>query len=134
MRAVFDTNVLVSALMNPYGSPGRILDLMLSRAFVVLRDDRILREYRDVLLRPRFGFDPADLVLLFDYVERAGEYVAAARLNVVLPDATDLPFLEVAAAGRADALITGNVRHYKPRRGHHSVNITSPADFLRRLV
>jgi putative PIN family toxin of toxin-antitoxin system len=134
MRVVLDTNVLVSGLMNPYGSPGRILDLMLSRAFVVLCDDRILREYREVLLRPRFGLDAADVVPLFDYVERAGEYVAAERLNLILPDVTDLPFLEVAAAGHADALITGNVRHFQPKRGRHSVNISSPADFLRRLA
>ena len=134
MRVVVDTNVLVSAFMNPDCAPRRIVDLLLARTFVVLIDNRILEEYREVLVRSRFAFDPGDVWLLLDFVEHAGEYVAAEALNLVLPDSTDLPFLEVAVSGRADALITGNARHFKPRRGRHSVNISSPADFLRRLA
>ena len=133
MRVVVDTNVLVSAFMNPDGAPRRIVDLLLARAFVILHDDRILGEYWEVLLRPRFAFDPGEVFLLLDFVEHAGEYVAAERLNVLLRDSTDLPFLEVAAGGNADALITGNLRDFKPSRGHHSVTISSPADFLLRL-
>ncbi len=134
MKVVVDTNVLVSAFMNPHGAPRRILDLLLARAFVVLSDDRILDEYREVLLRPRFAFDPHHVGLLLDFVEYSGEYVFAERLNLVLPDASDLPFLEVAAAGNADALITGNAKHFQPTRGHHSVTISSPTDFLRLLT
>ena len=134
MRAVVDTNVLVSAFMNPYGAPRRVVDLLLARAFVVLLDERILDEYSGVLLRPRFAFDLGDVGLLLDFMEHAGEYVVAESLDLLLPDSTDLPFLEVAGAGRADALITGNARDFKPRRGHHSVNVISPADFLLRLA
>ena len=83
MRVVVDTNVLVSAFMNPHGAPRRILDLLLARAFVVLHNDRILEEYREVLVRPRFAFDPGHVGLLLDFVEHAGEYVAAEALNLV---------------------------------------------------
>ncbi len=57
MRIVVDTNVLVSGLLNPYGSPGRILDLVLSGRIQVLYDDRILEEYQDVLARPQLAID-----------------------------------------------------------------------------
>jgi len=56
-RAVLDTNVLVSALINPYGAPGRIWDLVIHQQLVLGYDDRILVEYEQVLRRGKFGFD-----------------------------------------------------------------------------
>jgi hypothetical protein len=46
---------------------------------------------------------------------------------------TCLPFLEVAAAGSADALVTGNLKHFKPARGRHGVSILPPAELLRLI-
>lgn len=134
MRVVIDTNVLVSGVINPHGSPGRIMDAVLAERIAVLHDDRIMNEYRAVLLRPAFGFHHGDVDALLDFIELAGENTIAERLAVVLPDPTDLPFLEVATTGHADALITGKVKHYKPRRGRHNVNICTPADSLDRLA
>lgn len=133
MRAVVDTNVLVSGVLNPHGPPGRIVDAILAETVTVLYDDRILGEYRAVLARPRFGFRPSDVDALVDFIEVAGESVVAQSLAIVLSDPTDLPFLEVAVAGRADALVTGNAKHFKPRRGSHDVSISTPAGFLVRL-
>ena len=133
MRVVIDTNVLVSGIINPHGPPGRILDAVLSETIVVLHDDRILREYRDVLLRPVFGFEQADVENVLDFIEFAGEHTSARATDVILPDSTDLPFLEVAMAGLADALTSGNGKHFKPTRGHHEIWVCAPAEFLRRL-
>jgi putative PIN family toxin of toxin-antitoxin system len=134
MRVVIDTNVMVSGILNPHGPPGRIVNALLSESITVLHDDRILSEYREVLLRPTFGFSRSDVEVLLDFVESAGEHVSAEPLSLVLPDPNDLPFLEVATSGAADALITGNIKHFKPRRGQHSVLVTTPADFLRHHV
>jgi len=133
MRVVIDTNVLVSGVMNPHSPPGRIVDEALAGAFTVLYDDRIMSEYREVLARPAFGFTLTDIDALLDFIEMTGEAVAGLRLPILLPDSYDLPFLEVATAGRADALITGNTRHFKPRRGEHGVKICTPAEFVRSL-
>jgi putative PIN family toxin of toxin-antitoxin system len=132
MRVVVDTNVLVSGILNPHGPPGRIVDAVLSEALIVLHDDRILGEYREVLIRPAFGFQRADVDAMLDFIEIAGEHLTAGGIDVVLPDSTDLPFLEVAVAGLADALISGNVKHFKPRQGRHDVYVCTPAEFLRR--
>jgi putative PIN family toxin of toxin-antitoxin system len=132
MRVVIDTNVLVSGVINPHGPPGRIVDAVLAKTLTVLHDDRILSEYRGVLFRPAFGFSRADVETLLDFIAFAGEYVSGSDIGVVLPDPTDLPFLEIAACGYADALITGNAKHFKPRRGHHDVHVCTPAEFLRR--
>lgn len=132
MRVVIDTNVIVSGILNPHGSPGRIINALLSEAITVLHDDRMLVEYREVLLRPAFRFSRSDVDVLLDFVESSGEHVSAEPLALILPGPNDLPFLEVAASGSADALITGNMKHFKPRRGRHSVLVITPADFLRR--
>jgi putative PIN family toxin of toxin-antitoxin system len=134
MRAVFDTHVLVSGIINPHGPPGRIVDAILSEAIIVLHDDRILSEYREVLMRPIFGFEPTDVEIILDFIEVAGEHISAKEVDLILPDPTDLPFLEVAVAGVADALVTGNRKHSKPKRGKHNVDVCGPAEFLRRLA
>lgn len=134
MRIVVDTNVLVSGVLNPHGPPGRIVETMLARMFVVLCDDRIMSEYRVVLLRPVFRFETTEMEAMLDHIERTGENIICAPAGLILPDPTDLPFLEVAIAGHADALVTGNLKHFKPKRGHHGVTVLSPAQFVRQLA
>ena len=108
--------------------------MVLAERIAVLYDDRIMNEYRAGLLRPTFGFLRADVDALLTLVEVAGEATMARHLTVALPDSSDLPFLEVAAAARADALVTGNVKPFKSRHGRHDVNVCTPADFLDRFV
>ncbi|MGO9269085.1 MAG: hypothetical protein ACLQOO_02295 [Terriglobia bacterium] len=60
--------------------------------------------------------------------------ITGRPLPIVLPDSRDLPFLEVAATGHADALITGNARHFKPQRGEHDIYVSTPAEFVRSLA
>ena len=91
------------------------------------------RMRREAARRGLNRLPPSDIDALLDYIEMTGEPVTGLRLPIVLPDPRDLPFLEVAAAGRADAVITGNTRHFKPQRGHHGVKICTPAEFVRSL-
>ncbi|MDT8899474.1 putative toxin-antitoxin system toxin component, PIN family [Thermanaerothrix sp. 4228-RoL] len=127
MRIVLDTNVLVSALLNPFGAPGRVLDLILAGAVQIVYDDRILAEYREVLARPRFGFEKRHVQRLMEYLIFTGEGVSASPLNVDAPDVDDLPFAEVAVSGNVDALVTGNPEHFAFIT-HPPV--LSPAEFL----
>ena len=83
-----------------------------------------------MLARPRFGFARDDVGTLLAYVRMHGELVVAPPLDVDLPDPDDLPFLEVAAAAGAQAVVTGNARHFLPRRGAHGVEVWSPAKLL----
>ena len=130
VRVTVDTNVLVSGLLSATGPPGRIVDLIVGGRVSVLYDDRILGEYEDVLRRPLFDFDPREVQMVVAQIRAQGELITPEPLGVVLPDADDLPFLEVAAAGVAKALITGNPKHYKPTRGTHTVQIKSPREFV----
>jgi putative PIN family toxin of toxin-antitoxin system len=131
MIIVLDTNVLVSGLLSPFGPPGRILDLVLSGELGLAYDDRILAEYRDVLARAKFGFDLASVTELLAYIEAEEQHVTAMPVNVELPDLDDLPFLEVSRAAQADALVTGNTRHY-PAASRRGIVVLTPVEFMER--
>jgi predicted nucleic acid-binding protein len=47
-RVAFDTNVVVSALLNSIGASGRVLELMLAGELTVAHDDRLPAEWRQV--------------------------------------------------------------------------------------
>ncbi len=131
MKIVLDTNVIVSGLLNPEGFPGRIIDLLLASEVNLLVDDRILAEYRAVLPRRKFGFDPADISDFLDLVEAEATRISAPPLKLALKDEADRPFLEVAVAADADFLVTGNTRHFQVPSIRRSLVVT-PAEFLRR--
>ena len=129
MRIVLDTNVLVSGFLHPFSAAGEIVRLVVSGELELLYDARILWEYREVLRRPRFSFDPVDVEALLEQLEASGLAVAARPLEKHLPDASDEPFLEVALAGQARCLVTGNLKHY-PARNRGGMPVLSPKEFV----
>ena len=131
-RLVIDTNVLVSALLSPFGAPARVLDAVLAGQVQLLYDDRILAEYRAVLRRERFGFDLRDVAALLTFIRAEGERVSAPPLGFDLPDPDDAPFIEVAIAGKADALVTGNKAHF-PTCACPGIPVLTPAELLEHL-
>lgn len=128
-RIVLDTNVLVSALITPFGQSGRVLDMVLAHEIQVIYDDRILAEYGEVLARERFGFSGDDVADLLAFLKAEGERVVAPPLDADLPDPDDAMFAEVALAGRADAIVTGNRGHFPPR-SCQGIPVLSPSEFL----
>jgi predicted nucleic acid-binding protein len=71
-----------------------------------------LAEYEEVLLRPKFKFDPAKVEDLLRFFVSSGRLVENASFPSQLSDETDQPFVDVAFTGRADVLITGNVKDF----------------------
>jgi putative PIN family toxin of toxin-antitoxin system len=126
-KVVLDTNVLVSALLNPFGAPAKLLDLVLAGTLHIVLDDRILSEWQQVLERPKFGFSRQDIDALLEFVAQEAERISATGC-AGLPDPDDAPFLEVALASGA-ALITGNLRHY-PEEGRQGAVVMGPSQFL----
>jgi len=132
VKIVLDTNVLVSGLLSPYGAPGRIVQMIVAGRIALCYDARIVCEYREVLLRPELPFVPQQVEALLEQIRATGEPVAAAPLPVALPDPDDAPFLEVAVAGGARYLVTGNPRHL-PAASRRGVEVVSPADFVESI-
>ncbi len=126
---VIDTNILVSALINPHGPPGRIIDMLFNESFQLAVDDRILFEYEKVLASPKFCFDIGDIHDLIDFIRVNALRVTPSPLPQILPDAKDQAFAEVSKEAKAKALITGNLKHFAGVK-----EAMSPAQFLAGML
>ncbi len=129
MKIVVDTNVIVSGFLNPYGAPGALVGLAACGDLILCYDARILSEYREVLLRPKFGMDAKAVDDFLAQVAADGEATFGVPLSSRLPDRSDEPFLESALSGRAEYLVTGNLKHFPPRLCL-GVKAISPVAFL----
>ena len=128
MRIVLDTYVLVAGLLSPFGPPGEIVRMVSSGELMLCLDARALAAYDGVLHRPKFGFAPGPGAALLDFVEYRSRMVASSPLLAPLPDTDDEPLLEIAPAGGAECLVTGNVGHF-PEGRRQAVLVVSPAGF-----
>lgn len=133
LTVVLDTNVLVSSLLSQKSWPAKILDLIMSDHIQVAYDDRILGEYEEVLSRPELHIPPPRMFAVIDHIELAGRFVAAEPIPTAgYTDPDDVMFAEVLIISNADALITGNVRHYKPLLKQNALVLT-PAQFMEKF-
>lgn len=129
MRVVLDTNVLVSGLLSPYGPCSEILRLVLAGGVVLVWDTRVIAEYRDVLLRPKFSFDPVRIGYLLEYLSHHGIPIAGVPVSRRLPDPDDEAFLEAAIAGDAGCIVTGNSARF-PAEVAYPIPVMAPAEFV----
>ena len=128
MNIVLDTNVLVAGLLSPFGTCGEIVRMVSSGELTLSFDARILSEYDEVLRRPKFRFGKEKVDVLLGYIVYRGRTVAPSPLDNSLPDSEDEPFLEVALAGKAVCLVTGNQDHF-PVELCQRVKVFSPKEF-----
>ncbi|MBI3292901.1 MAG: putative toxin-antitoxin system toxin component, PIN family [Elusimicrobia bacterium] len=128
MNVVLDTNVVVSGFLNPFSPPGSLVRLVAEGLLTLCYDARILSEYREVLLRPKFGFQGPAIDDFLTHVQAEGDYVVARPLAQRLPDPSDEPFLEVALAGKARYLVTGNTKHF-PHTLCQGMRVILPTEF-----
>ena len=132
IRAVLDTNVLVSALLSPGGKAALIVQVIEAGLIEIVLTDAIEQEYVAVLARPKFDFPPASISALLDMLRQHGKVVRPDPSAAASPDADDTKFLQCALAGRADALVTGNKRDF-PDGPYGPTTILSITEFLQRL-
>jgi putative PIN family toxin of toxin-antitoxin system len=130
--AVLDTNVLVSAGINPTGAPAKIvMDWILEGQVQIATCPRIKTEYRRVSVRTKFlryKFTPFWLEYLIEESMLLPDPAPWTRRG---PDPSDLPFLALAHAAGA-WLVSGNLKHF-PVAAREGVVVVSPADYLAHL-
>lgn len=129
MIVVLDTNVIVSALWTPDGKASYILSRVIAGNLKLCHDYRILAEYRDVLLRPKFKFSTWQVNSLLETFDEEGISVVPVPLpNIPFLDESDRKFYEVAKFCDAP-LVTGNLKHFPP-----DDDIMTVADYYSQLV
>jgi putative PIN family toxin of toxin-antitoxin system len=129
---VLDTNVIVSAGIEPKSAPAKlVMDWALDGQVQTVTSPWIVDEYRDVVRRAKFrryGFPPIWLDFL---IEESLQLSDPAAWPLDSPDPKDMPFLALARESGA-WLVTGNLRHF-PRAIRNEVVVLSPANYLEYL-
>ncbi len=74
IRAVIDTNVLVSAMISSGGNDALVIIAIHQGLLVPYFSPEILEEYKDVLLRPRFGFSAEDVDALMGLLQQRASF------------------------------------------------------------
>ena len=130
MRCVFDTNVLVSALLLPDSAPRHALDRALAQGKVLL-SLAALAELYEVLSRKQFRryVDDADIRSFLAILTRETEWVDVDKRIVACRDPKDDKFLELAASGRATHIVSGDA-DLLALNSFRGIAILSPRSFL----
>ena len=128
LRLVIDTNVIVSAALQPKGLPRTILLLALTKPARLYVSRSILEEYSDVLARPELSIRKGLRQQLLQLIKNRSYTVAPTRRLEVTSDPDDNIFLECADAARADYLVTGNLKHFP--RFWKTTKIITPREFI----
>lgn len=115
--AVIDTNVLVSALLSKHHDAATVLLVgrMISGDLIPVYSQETMREYREVLARRKFKFDPVQIAYIISAIAHFGIMIEPTPTGTILPDMKDLPFYEVVMEKRKDDdayLVTGNQKHF----------------------
>jgi putative PIN family toxin of toxin-antitoxin system len=136
MRAVVDTNILVRSIIKPQGSVGPVLQRLRRREYTLLLSRATLDELVDVLHRPRlrvkYGLTDSGLRAVIRLIVLRSELVRSNERAAVCRDPKDDMFLEVAVAGNADVIVSGDedLLILDPYAG---IPIVSPGRFLAML-
>jgi uncharacterized protein len=129
-RAVFDTNVLISALLFRGSVSEKAFALSLSGAAGSVTSPAILAELEDVLKR-KFRLSKGAAQEIAEFVRDVSECVEPAIvIDAVVKDPADNLILECALWGDANFLVTGDKAHLLPLDPFRGIRIVSPRQFL----
>jgi putative PIN family toxin of toxin-antitoxin system len=132
-RVVYDTNVVVSAVLKEKSIPALLVSLALGRQVLPCFSRVILDEYEAVLKRPKFDFNHATVDALLRDLRTVGLMTSPTRRVQAALHEPDNRFLECAQAAQARYLVTGNKRHF-PFTSFKGTLIVNPAELARILT
>lgn len=112
--AVFDTNVLVSAMIthNANSATVKVVEAIGEGKIVPLYNDEIVAEYDEVLCRAKFGLLRIKVKRLITTLKSKGVNSDCVASGETFSDASDAVFYEVALSKEDAYLVTGNIKHF----------------------
>lgn len=137
MKAVLDTNVIISAYMAPASVPGTIIERWGAGAFEIIVSERLLAEYRRVMSYPRIQqkhrLTEDEIDQSLTRFRKKGIHTNPGVIaNVVAADSDDDIFVACAVDGNADYIVSGD-RHLLDIGEHEGIRVLRPVVFLALL-
>jgi len=141
LKVVLDTNVVITAAINPFGSSGRVLDMVVNGEVRSYTSGEVLEELRFKLTSEKvLRYLESQVYSLWIYrIFRASSVlVEPAERFEVSPDPDDNKLFDVVYSARADFLISLDKKHVLRLRDRarrfflrrHEFLILNPAEFL----
>lgn len=134
MRAVLDTNVLISGVIAT-GLPHELLIKGFDQEYQIVVSVETLTEFRDTLLKypDRFHMSEAEVQQEVETIRYFAEFVEPDEaITAVRSDPDDDKFLEAAVAGAVDYLVSGDT-HLLDIESFRGIDIVEPRTFYERL-
>lgn len=135
---VLDTGVLVAALRSDRGASRQLLLAALDRKITALASVPLMLEYEAVLTRPELlemtGLTAEETNAILDALAAVIERVPMRFLwRPRLTDPKDETVLETAVNGRADRLVTFNLRHLAEAALDFGIPAIPPGEIWREI-
>mgnify|MGYP001612456140 FL=1 len=137
VKAVVDTNVLVSGLFAESGSVAELMDLWIEGRFELVTSEEILSELYRVLHKPTIQehFKPSEDDII-EYIETLREKSIITpnlyQTDRIRKDPTDNKFLACAFEVKADYIVSGD-KHLRNLKHFHGIKIIDVKAFVERV-
>lgn len=134
MRAVLDTNVLISGVIAT-GVPHELLVKGFDHEYQIVVSVETLTEFRETLLKypERFQMSETEIQQEVETIRYFAEFVDPdEEITAVRPDPDDDKFLEAAVAGDVDYLVSGD-SHLLDMESFRGIDIVDPRTFYEEL-
>ena len=128
MKAVFDTNIFVSALAIPGGQAERAINLVIDGQMNLCISKEIIHEVLGVLAQ-KFSKGPEELSRTAVFLSELAELIVPRKKLAILEDEPDNRILECAATAHADVIVTGD-RAMLNLKEYQEIRILSLRQFL----
>jgi len=138
MRLVIDTNVVVSAMRSPKGASAALLMAARRGKITLVANVALALEYEATCRlaehRLASGLDLDQVAIFVDAVIAMADPVESHFIwRPQLRDPGDELVLEAAVNGRADAIVTFNLRDFGLVPQRFGIDLLAPAEALRRI-
>ena len=132
MRLVLDTNVIVAAFRSRNGASNLLLRLVDRGAVTPLCSTALFLEYEAVLSREETRKVTGHAAVMSALAAVSEGVDISFRTRPMLSDVADEMVLEAALNGQAEAVVTHNVKDFRPALAL-GVTIATPGEIVRRL-
>jgi len=137
IKVVVDTNVLVSGLISPKGSPAKIIDSWQKRKFVLVTSKATLKELKKVLNYSKIAKNyHLDQEKVDEYIKGFWAFSEVCsptkKISVVKNDPEDNKFIEAAVTAKTDFIVSGD-RHLLELSEYQGIKILTVKEFCLKL-
>ena len=137
LKAVIDTNLFVSSIINKNGVPAKLLQAWRDHVFLLILSDQILEEIRRVLRYPhiknKYNLKDNTISKVIDTIEKFAVVLHDVdEIDVINDDPDDNKVLACAVTAEADCIVSGD-NHLLKLGAFEDIPILTAKDFLKSI-